>query len=187
MRDRYRLRRLHPQVLQGAGQRRRSGCGPRRDRRLGAPHVRMDGALAGLQGGLPGDAGRQRRLLHAVPGQRPAVVSRGAGARPLPESCPRAAAGGPTPAPGRGRRRLRARREGDRRGADRQRREGRRHRFGPHPRQFHRASVDHADQDQGVRRGLHRVHGHAGGEADLPSVLRDDGRGDGQPVRLPPQ
>ena len=33
-------------------------------------------------------------------------------------------------------------------------------------------------------RDLHRRHGHAGREADLPPVVRHDGRGDGQPLRL---
>ena len=66
----------HPSLLPGPHQRRRPGRGPRRDRRLGAADLRMDGPLAGLQGGLPGHARRQRRLLRPVPGQRPALVPR---------------------------------------------------------------------------------------------------------------
>jgi aromatic ring hydroxylase len=46
-----------------------------------------------LQGRVPGHAGRQRRVLRAVPGQRPALVPDRPGARALPEPRARAAAG----------------------------------------------------------------------------------------------
>ena len=38
----------------------------RRDRRVGARHLRLDGPQPRLQGRVPGHAGRQRRLLRAV-------------------------------------------------------------------------------------------------------------------------
>ena len=41
-----------------------------------------------------------------------------------------------------------------------------------------------ADQDQGFRVRLHCAHDRAGRQAVLPPFLRDDGGGDGQPVRL---
>ncbi len=185
--DRYRVGRLHPQVLPGAGERRRPGGCARGDRGLGAADLRLDGPVARLQGGLPRLARRQRGVLRPLPGQCPALVPGRPGTGRVHESRPRPPAGGPPPPAGRDRRRLHPRREGDGRGAGGQRSEDRRHRLGAHPLQLHRPSQHRAHPEEGVRDDLPHRDGHAGGQADLPAVLRHDGRGDGQPLRLPAQ
>ena len=53
---------------------RRIGCVARRDRRVGAGHLRLDGPESGLQSGVPRHARRQPRLLYAIPGKRAALV-----------------------------------------------------------------------------------------------------------------
>ena len=114
---------IHARVLQGA--RRTSeeiGRRPRRDRRVGADDLRLDGPQPGLQGGVPRHARRQRRAStrrtrtnakrwyksarSEVPFVNHAIVN-----PPVDRDKPL----------GRGRRRLHARREGDRRGPHRQR------------------------------------------------------------------
>ena len=183
-RDRYRQRRRHPQVLplpaDGRGLRRR----PRGDRRMGADRIRLARAQPGLQGGVSRHTRCQRRLLRPLPGQRPALVSGGAGAGPVLEPRDHPPASRPEPAARGSQRRVHARRAGARRRHRRQRRQGRRHRVGAHPLQLHRPLRADPDPEEGVRDRLRGVDGHAGGEADLPSVVRDDGRGHGQPVRL---
>ena len=54
-RDRHRQRRLHAPVLQGAALGRGPRRRPRRDRRVAAADLRLDGAQPRLQGGLPRD------------------------------------------------------------------------------------------------------------------------------------
>ena len=76
--DRHRQRRLHAPVLQGAAERRGAGRRARRHRRMGARHLRLDRPQPRLQGGVPGHARRQRRLLRAVRRERPALVQEGA-------------------------------------------------------------------------------------------------------------
>ena len=104
-------------VLPGAEDRRGVDRRPRRDRRVAAHHVRLDGPLAGLQGRVPGHARRQRRVLRAVRGEREALVHVLPGARAVREPRDHSSARRPRQAAGPGRRRLRARRQGDRRRA----------------------------------------------------------------------
>ena len=74
-RDRHRQRRLHAQVLQGAAQSPRSWSASRDAIAEWAQrHLRLDGPHARLQGLVPGDARRQRRLLRAVRRERPPLV-----------------------------------------------------------------------------------------------------------------
>ena len=61
-RDRHRQRRLHAQVFQSPAQRRGNGGRARRDRRMGARDLRLDGPQPGLQGRVSGHAGRQLRI-----------------------------------------------------------------------------------------------------------------------------
>ena len=68
-------------------------------------------------------------------------------------------------------RRLHARREGDRRRPDRQRRQGGGDHVHADALQFHRQQRRAADQDQGLRLRLHRAHRRAGREAVLPPFL----------------
>ena len=72
--DRHRQWRHDARLLQGAEDHGRSDRRPRRDRRMGADHLRLDGPRAGLQGRVPRHARRQCRLLRAVSGQRQALV-----------------------------------------------------------------------------------------------------------------
>ena len=113
--DRHRQRRHDPRLLQGAEDARGDDRRARRDRRMGEAHLRLDGPRARLQGGVPGHARRQRRVLRAVPGQREALVQVQPGARALRQPRDHPSAGRPRPAAERGRRRLLPRREGDRR------------------------------------------------------------------------
>jgi len=183
---RHRLGRLHAPLLPRAVERRGAGGRARRHRGLGAPDLRLDGTLPGLQGRLPRHARGECRLLRAVPGQRAALLPRGAGARAVHEPRAGAAAGGPSSPARRGGRRLRARRAGDRRRPHRQRRQGGGDRLGADALQLHRASEhQRADQEQGVRTDLHGADERAGREAHLPAVLRHDRGRDGQPLRLP--
>ena len=67
-------------------------AGARRDRRLGAADLWLARPLARLQGGVSGDAGRQRRILRAVSGQCAPLVplQPGAGAVHQPRDHPSA-------------------------------------------------------------------------------------------------
>ena len=82
----------------------RSRWRARRDRRVGARHLRLARPLARLQGGVPGDARRQRRVLRAVPGQRPPLVPVLPGARPVHQPRDHPSAGRPQHGAGRARR-----------------------------------------------------------------------------------
>ena len=79
--DRHRQRRHDPRLLQGAEDAGGSARRPRRDRRMGAHHLWLDRPLARLQGRVPRDARRQRRLLRSLPGQCAALVQLQPGAR----------------------------------------------------------------------------------------------------------
>ena len=166
-------------------QRRRPGRGARRDRRLGAPDLWLDGPLARLQGRLPRHPRRQRRLLRALPGQRPALVSRRPGARAVHEPRARPPAGRPPPPAGRGRRRLRARGEGDRRRPDRQRREGGGHRLGAHALQLHRARRRLPLKTKEFAPIFIVAMDTPGVKLICRPSYAHGGRGDGQPLRLP--
>ena len=115
--DRHRRQGHDARVLQGAEDRRGIDRRPRRDRRMAAHHLRLDGPLAGLQGGVLGHARRQRRVLRAVRGEREALVHVLPGARAVREPRDHSSARRSRQAAGSSRRRLRARRQGDRRRA----------------------------------------------------------------------
>ena len=68
--DRYRLRRLYPQILPRRALARGTAGAARRHRALGAHVLRLDGALAGLQGVADEHARRQLRLLRQIRRQR---------------------------------------------------------------------------------------------------------------------
>ena len=89
----------------------RSGRRSRRDRRMGAPHLRLGRPRARLQGLVPRHARRQRRVLCALSGERAALVSLQPGARAVHQPRHHPSAGRSRPAAERGRRRLRPRRE----------------------------------------------------------------------------
>ena len=121
---RHRLRRLHPQVLQGRALARGRRCPARRHRRLGAHHLRLDGPQPRLQGGVPQHAGRQRRVLRQVRRQRARLAQARPGGRALSEPCARQSAHRPRQAGRAGEGRLHHHPEGD----------GRRHLPSPAPR-----------------------------------------------------
>ncbi len=75
--------RLDPRLLQGAQDARRSARRSRRDRRMGAHHLWLGRALAGLQGGVPRHARRQRRTSID-----PYRKMRGAGTASARSACP---------------------------------------------------------------------------------------------------
>ena len=136
--DRYRLRRLHPQIFQGGALARRGDRAARRHRRLGAHHLRLARPQPRLQGRLPQYARRQRRVLRQVRRQcaRLAQARPGGGA----VSQPRAgqSADRPRQAGRAGQGRLHHHPEGDRRRHLRLRRQGRGHQFGADAIQFPR-------------------------------------------------
>ena len=160
-----------------AGQRRRSHRRPRRHRRMGEAHLRLDGPLARLQGGVPGHARGERRFLRALPGRM-----RSAGTSSARSACRSSTTRIIHPPVDRDRppdevgRRVRARREGDRRGIVVSRRQGGGDRLGADALQLRRPPRPDPGAGQDVRRGLHGADEHARREADLPAVLRDDRR-----------
>ena len=115
-----------------------------------------------------------RALVPAVPG---------AGAVLEPRHHPPARR--PPPPRRRDRRRLHARREGDRQRHRRLGGQGRRHGIGAHALQLHRPLRARTAAPPRVRHRLRRRHGHAGREAPLPELLRAAGGRRRQPVRLP--
>ena len=129
-------------------------------------------------------ARRQRRLLRAVPGQRPALVQVQPGARALHQPRHHPPAGRSRPPAERGRRRLLPRGEGDRRRHHRVGRQGGRDRIGADQLHLRRPSRADPGAGQEVRRGVHGPDQHAGRQVHLPHLLRDDRDRDGQPVRL---
>ena len=150
--DRHRLKWRNPQVLplptDGRGLRRR----PRGDRGVGQAQLRLARTQPGLQGGVPGHARRQRRLLRPLPGERQTLVPRGPGAGPVLEPRDHPPARRPQPPGARGRGRVHARRGGARRRARGERRQGRRDGFSTHPFQLHRPPRPGAGAEEGVRR-----------------------------------
>ena len=80
--DRHRQRRLHPPRSTRRRATSRTRRRARRDRRVGARHLRLDRPQPRLQGRVPGDARRQRRLLRAV-----RRTTRGAGTSKAQERC----------------------------------------------------------------------------------------------------
>ena len=100
---------------QAAAQRRGDGRRARRDRRVGARLLRLDRPQPRLQGGVPGDARRQLRLLRAVRRERPALVQAGQRGGVLRQPRHRQPAGRSRQAARRGEGRVHARRGGDRR------------------------------------------------------------------------
>ena len=182
--DRHRQRRHDARLLQGAEDAGRSARRPRRDRRMGPAHLRLDGPRARLQGGVPGDARRQRRVLRAVPGEREALVQVQPGARAVRQPRHHPSAGRPRQAAERSGRRLLPRREGDRRRARRVRRQGGGDRLGADELHLRRAPRAHPGAGQEIRRRLHGADQRARREVHLPHLVRDDLDRDGQPVRL---
>ena len=162
----------------------RNGWRSRRDCRVGSRLLRLDRAEPGLQGRLPRHARRQLGVLRALRGERQALVCPRAGGGVVRQSRHREPAGRSQPAARRREGRVHARRGGNRQGADRQRRESGRNHVEPHPPQLHRQQRRAADQDEAVCLRLHRPDRRPRREAVLPAVVRDDGGGDGHPVRL---
>ena len=150
--DRHRQRRQDPRLLQGAEIARRSAGRAQRHRRMGADHLRLARPLARLQGGVPGDARRQRRVLRSLQRQRAALVQIQPGARALRQSRHHPSAGRPRPAAERSRRHLLSRREGNRRRHRRFGRQGGGHRLGAHQLHLRRASRPHPGAGQEIRR-----------------------------------
>ena len=101
--DRHRQRRQDARLLQGAEDARGSAGRPRRHRRMGAHHLRLDRPLTRLQGRVPGDARRQRRVLRSVSGERAALVQVQPGARAVRQPRHHPSAGRSRPAAERGR------------------------------------------------------------------------------------
>ena len=122
--DRHRQRRQDPRVLQGAEDARRSVGRAKRHRRMGQDHLWLARPLAGLQGLVPGDARRQRRVLRSLHRQCAALVQIQPGARAVRQSRHHPSAGRPRPAAERSERHLLSRREGDRCRDRRLRRQG---------------------------------------------------------------
>ena len=174
--DRYRLARLHPQVLQGGAQPRGGHRPARRHRGVGAPLLRLDGPQPRLQGRVPQHARRQCRVLRKVRRQRARLAQAGAGGGALSQPRARQSADRPQQAGRAGQGRLHHRAEGDRRRHRRLRRQGGRHQFGADPLQFPRP--EHGPGDHRPQHGgdVHRADEHAGHQADLPAVLRVRGR-----------
>ena len=185
-RDRYRQRRLHAQVLQAPR------ATPKKwwARAMRSPNGRASPTAGWAAARItrprfwPRSA-RTPSFYTPYRGERPALVQEGAGGSHLRQSRHRQSSGGPQQGTVRSARRLHARREGDRRRPDRQRRKGGRHHLHADALQLHRQQRRAAHQDQGFRVRLHRAHRRARREALLPAVLRDDRGGHGQPVRLP--
>ena len=123
--------------------------------------------------------GANSDLLRAVRRQRAALVQEGPGGSVVRQPRDRESAGRSRQAARRGQGRVHARRGGDRRRPDRERREGGGDDVDADALQLHREQRRAADQDEAVRVRLHRADRLAGREAVLPAVVRDDGCGDG--------
>ena len=141
--------------------------------------LRLDGPLAGLQGGVSRDPRRQRGFLRSVPGQRPALVQIQPGARAVHQSCHHPSADRSRPAAERGQRRLLPCREGDRRRSHRLGRQGGRHRLGADELYVRRSPRVDPGAGQEIRRGVHAADQLAGREIHLPHLLRDEFDGHG--------
>ena len=169
--NRYRLERLHPQILQGGALARRRGGAARRHRRLGAHHLRLARPQPRLQGRLPQHARRQCRVLWQVRRQCARLAQARAGGGALSQPCAGQSADRPQQAGRRGQGRLHHHPEGNRRRDLRLGRQSGRHQFGADALQFPRP--EHGPGDQRSEHGgdVHRADEHAGHQADLPAIL----------------
>ena len=136
--DRYRLRRLYPQIFQGGAFARGSDRAARRHRRLGADVLRLDGPQPRLQGGLPQHARRQCRILWQIRRQCARLAQARPGSGALSQSRAGQSADRPRQAGRTGQGRLHHRPKGDRRRHLRLRRQSGRHQFGADAIQFPR-------------------------------------------------
>ena len=170
--DRHRLRRLHAQILQGGALTRGGDGAARRDRRLGAHHLRLARPQPRLQGRIPQHARRQCRVLRQVRRQRARLAQARAGGGALSQSRAGQSADRPQQGGRTGQGRLHHHPERDRRRHLRLRRQGGRHQLGAHALQFPRP--EHGPGDHRSEHGgdVHRADEHAGHQADLPAVLR---------------
>jgi len=180
--------RLHPPILPRAQDGRGAGGRARRDRGVGADHLRVAGPLARLQGGVPRHARRERRVLRALPGQRAPLVPVLAGARAVHQSRDHPPAGRPQPGPRRARRpdrHLRSRHQGNRRRHLCLGRQGRRDGLGADALHLRRPSRADPGPGQELRDRVHGADQRQGREAHLPGVERDARGPAREPVRLP--
>ena len=152
--------------------------------RMGAHVLRLDGALARLQGVADEYARRQLRFLRQVRRQCEALVPARAGERPVHESRHRQSAGRPRQAGRPGEGRLHHHPEGDRRRHLRFRRQGGGDLVGADPLQFSRPERRRAAARHRSGGDVHRADERAGRQTVLPHLLRDDRERDGHAVRL---
>ncbi len=143
--------RLHAQVLPGAPDGGGAGGLARRDRRVAAHLLRLDGPLARLQGQLPGHPGRQLGLLQGLRGQRAGLVPQGAGAHLVHQPRDHESAGGPQQVQRRHLRRVHPRGQGNRCRPVHQRRQGGGHGLGPDQLHLRRPRRPDPDQGPGLR------------------------------------
>ena len=169
--DRYRQRRQDPCLLQGAENAGRSIGRAQRHRRMGEDHLWLARPLTRLQGRIPGDAGRQCRVLRSVQRQCPALVQIQPGARSLRQSCHHPSAGRPRPAAQRGRRHLLPRGKGDRRRHRRVRRQGGGDGIGADQLHLRRPSRPDPGSGQEFRRRVHGADQPSGRQIHLPHLL----------------
>ncbi len=113
--DRHRLRRLHVPLFSLSALARGNDREPRRDRRLVAPDLWLDGPHARLQGRVHQHARRQRRILRPLRRKCAALVQARAGDRAVHEPRHRQSAGRPPHAGGKDQGRVRLGRSRDRR------------------------------------------------------------------------
>ncbi len=145
----------------------------------------LDGPHPGLQGGVYQHSRRQQRILRAVRGTCPRLVSASPGNRSVHEPCDRQSAGRSSSARRSIQGCFRQCPEGGRWRHHCFRRQGRRDLGGDHPIQLHGAVLE--DRKRGSEHvvdvpGADRCPGI---EADLPHLLRTRGSAQRQPVRLP--
>ena len=182
--DRYRLGRLHAQILSRRALARGPDRPARGDRRLGAHVLRLDGAHAGLQGVADEHARRPARVLWKVLRQCEELVPARAGTRAVHEPRDRQSAARPQQGARTGARRVHHDPEGDGWRLLRVRRQGGGDLLGDHALQLPRPERRDAGERPGSRDHVHRADERAGREAVLPHLLRDDGERDGHAVRL---
>ena len=184
MPDRYRLRGFYPQILPRGALARGIGRAARRHRALGAHVLRLDGALAGLQGVADEYARRQLRFLRQVRRQRQGMVPARARVRAVHEPRHRQSAGRSGEAGGSGQGRVHYHPEGHRCRDLCLRRQGGGDVVGADALQLSRPERRRAVARHRSRRDVHRADECAGREIAVPHVLRDDGERDGDAVRL---
>src|SRR5207302_4809635 len=152
---------------------------------MGAHVLRLDGALARLQGLADEHARGQSSLLRKVLRQRAGVVSARTGIRAVHEPCDCQSAGRPRQGGGSSQGRIHHHSEGDRRRHLRLRRQSGRHLLRAHPLQLPRPECGGAHPRHRSRGHVHRADERAGRQARLPRLLRDDGERDGTPFDYP--